>query len=107
MPREGVLHNQQDDIREFSNAGVYHGGGECKIRDIILSKVIDQFKDDRADVIETSISPFADRLPQDFAGMSGGGVWQIRVKIGNDGHCIIDNIRLAGVGTVLTADFAI
>lgn len=94
-PREdcGLIEN---DVNYFPHAGVYIGGGETKLRTDTLQNVHPLFKGEAVDVIETQLGPTKDKLPQDFSGCSGGGMYQTRERQIGD-QFKIEEMLLAGV----------
>lgn len=101
-PREGcrLMHDESDlsskNVNFFPNAGVYIGGGECKLKQNTLQKVISKYRGTDADLIVSQIGPTEDFLPSDFSGMSGGGCYQIRGRLIDDKYAV-DEFLLAGI----------
>ena len=95
VPREdcGLI---EKDVNFFPLAGVYIGGGETKLRTDTLQKVQPSFKGAAVDIIETQLGPTEDKLPKDFSGCSGGGMYQTRERQIGD-QFIIEEMLLAGV----------
>ena len=94
-PREGCGLIEKD-VNYFPHAGVYIGGGETKLRTDTLQNVLLNFKGSAVDIIETQLGPTEDKLPQDFSGCSGGGMYQTRERQTDD-QFAIEEMLLAGV----------
>ncbi len=94
-PREGV-HQVEDSVSCLPNSGVYLGGGECLIRSNILKDVHEEFIGYDADIIESQKGPTLDHLPKNFSGMSGGGMYQVKLQLINN-RFHLEDILLAGV----------
>lgn len=94
-PREdcGLI---EKDVNFFPHAGLYIGGGETVLRTNTLQNVASPFKGLEVDIIETQLGPTEDKLPKDFSGASGGGVYQTSER--QTGELFkIEEILLAGV----------
>lgn len=94
-PREdcGLI---EKDVNYFPHAGVYIGGGETILRTDTLQNVAPSFRGLDVDVIETLLGPTQDKLPKDFSGASGGGVYQTSERQIGD-QFKIEEMLLAGV----------
>lgn len=106
-PREGFkkLESTEPNLQNvlyFPAPGVYIGGGVCRIRRNTLDKVDSKYKGHDADLIESLIDT-SDILPNDFAGMSGGGCFQVKGRLHNNEY-IVDEFILAGVFVAASID---
>lgn len=94
-PREGCRLVEKD-VNYFPHAGMYIGGGETRLRINTLQLVQSQYMGKEVDIIETQLGPTQDILPRNFAGCSGGGVYQTRERQVGD-QFKIEEVLLAGV----------
>lgn len=94
-PREGCGLIEKD-VNFFPHASVYIGGGRTQLRSGTLQDVQPHYKNKDVDIIETPLGPTQDILPKNFAGCSGGGIYQIRAAQVDD-RFKIDDLLLAGV----------
>lgn len=94
-PREGCGLIEKD-VNFFPDAGVYIGGGETRLRVDTLQLVQSPYVGKEVDIIETSLGPTQDILPRNFAGCSGGGMYQTRERQIGD-RFKIEEVLLAGV----------
>ncbi|CRX38809.1 hypothetical protein [Estrella lausannensis] len=94
-PREGCGLIEKD-VNCFPHAGVYLGGGETKLRVDTLQLVQSPYMGKEVDIIETQIGPTQDILPRNFAGCSGGGMYQTRERQIGD-RFKMEEVLLAGV----------
>jgi hypothetical protein len=94
-PREdcGLI---EKDVNYFPHSSVYIGGGETLLRTDTLQNVASPFNGLDVDIIETQLGPTLDKLPKDFSGASGGGVYQTSERQIGD-QFKIEEILLAGV----------
>lgn len=94
-PREdcGLI---EKDVNFFPHASIYIGGGETKLRTETLQNIEFPFRGREVDIIETQLGPTKDKLPKDFSGASGGGVYQTSERRTGD-QFKIEEILLAGV----------
>lgn len=94
-PREGCGLIEKD-VNYFPNAGVYSGRGGTKLRTDTLQNVHSTFQGSPVDITETQLGPTQDKLPQDFSGCGGGGMYQTREgQIGD--QFTIEEKLLAGI----------
>lgn len=86
----------ENNVNFFPYRSVFIGGGETKLRTDTLQNVQLPYKGLEVDIIETNLGPTLDKLPKDFSGASGGGVYQTSERQTGD-HFKIEEILLAGV----------
>lgn len=95
FPREGTAHDSEG-IVHSKNGGLYLSGGKYKL-DTKLTHVIPSFVEQETDICIHEFGPTKDALPNDFSGLSGGGVTQISLLRSKNGSIEIDEMLFAGV----------
>jgi hypothetical protein len=92
-PRENV---EQDDnnILQSRHDGIYVGGG--RYRSTPLEHVHSPF-DQTADLCVHQLRPTLDSLPNNFAGLSGAGVWQVAFEGNQDTPSAIHELFFSGI----------
>ncbi|MES2345483.1 MAG: hypothetical protein V4494_06070 [Chlamydiota bacterium] len=83
-------------ILEFKHGGAFFCGGYIKREMFALSMVDEKYRDCDADLIISPLGPTLDVLPFSYGGMSGGGLYQVKLKEIR-GHKNIEDLMFAGV----------